>query len=692
MDADAAEESKNRMTGRILAFQDQVSIIASDYHNWTDLYLNAKNLEYSKLASNYGVTADRGDVFQYAELFDGPFDAPVSWSAQLGLTPQKGMLSPITRAELRSRVFRLDFTRRETLDYFELRDGKLVMFSASYLLPEDDDLLEGSHLEAEAIAVIGKVISEKRLAEVEREFSISRLEIVVGGPSAVAVGFPLSGVTGEPIAWLQWLPPTPGTLLFWNMLPIMISGSLAFMLISFFAARLLRVKAEVLIDKEAISFRKARIDVLTNLPNRFALREHLDLLCQRADADCAIIAIDLVRFKQINDTVGHIGGDEFLIEFSRRLGRLADHATFVSRYGGDEFFIAICGSDELETTINEKCRHIIEISADPIRSNGVMFEVIASKGLAVSEYRFMDQDELLRRADRAMYSAKAHGSQKVVRYDSHMKAADLDYKRIEVELRRALVDGTGFEMYYQPIVSTREPSQASRYEALARWSCPTLGQVDPERFINVAETSGLILQLGWLLLDLVCQDIKNVDNTVINLNISPAQLMTPGFAEEFSNRISGYGIRPCRIEVEVTEQIVLRDDITIAKELSVLRACGFSLALDDFGTGYSSIGYLKRVKFDVLKIDRSFVRSSYNSNKDAQMVASMVGLARSLDLEIIAEGIETVQDADCLRGIGVDYLQGYYFGRPVPFKVVEANRRFYQIHDLEAGGVAVLSR
>lgn len=668
MDTEAAEESERLMAGRIDAFQKQVSLIARDYHNWTDLYINAKRLEYDRLGSNYGITADRGEVFQYSELFDGPFPEPVSWSMGRGRIPQDGILSPTTRDALRQRIPELDHGERQTEDYFELISGRLVMFSASYLLPEDEDLLLEIVPEFEAIGVVGKVLSVRRLSDIEREFSISDLAVSAAPPLETSASISLVDVTGKPLAWLYWSPPTPGTHLFWKMFPLISGVSVAFVLVSFFAAQLLRGKAKILIEKEAISFKNARTDALTSLPNRLALREYLTRLSHQTDMDCAVLAIDLVRFKQINDTVGHLGGDIFLVEFSRRLRKLTDETTFVSRYGGDEFFVVIGSAGDLESAIDIKCKQLVDLTTEPIQCKGVTFDVLASKGIATSENQLFDQDSLLGRADRAMYSAKARASQEIVRYDSQMELLDLDYKRIEEKLRRAVAESNGFAIHYQPIASTLKGQHIIRYEALARWSCPELGRVPPEKFIHVAEMSGLIVDLGWILLDLVCQDMKSLNCSIVCINVSPTQVMTPGFAEEFADRVIANGIRPTEIQIELTEQIAVLDDIAIAKELSILRQGGFSLALDDFGTGYSSIGYLTRMQFDVLKIDRSFVHSMHGGKQGARMLRSMVGLARAMDLEIVAEGVETAKDAHALHSIGVDYLQGYHIGRPMPLE------------------------
>ncbi|PYF06408.1 diguanylate cyclase (GGDEF)-like protein [Rhodobacter viridis] len=665
MDRSAAEESTKRVAGRVHNLLDQVSLLASDYHNWTDLYVDAEDLAIDRLASNYGITAHRGEVFQYAEVFDGPFVAPLSWHEGEGLTPQAGFLTDRTRQVLREVVPALDPTHRETHAYFEMRAGVPVMFASSYLLPENPEVLAKVMPGSAAIATIGKVLAPQRLRDMESEFSIAGLGVTMSPPEDT-VSISLTGVDGRPVGWLRWSPPRPGTLLFWKMFPIMAGISVVFVVISYSAALLLRSKAAGLIEREAISFDRARSDSLTGLPNRFAMREHLDALRSRGDIDCAVLAIDLVRFKLINDTVGHLGGDAFLVEFAARLRTIADETAFLARYGGDEFFVVFSAAADLEQIVADKCSQINVLSENPILCNGVSFEVLASKGLAFEDHRGMEQEELLRRADRAMYSAKLRETLEVVRYDKRMETEDIDHKRIERELRRALIEGHGLEVHYQPIVPANPGAGPTRYEALARWTSPELGKVSPERFIKVAEATGLILPLGWKLLDLVCADMCLLDKARVSINVSPTQLMSRGFAEKFTAIVLSHGIAPWRIEVEVTEQIVVRDDATIEQELIALSHNGFTLALDDFGTGFASIGYLTQMPFDGLKIDRSFVRSIEDGQQGMRMVRSIVGLARAMDLSIVAEGVENEAEAVLLRRIGADYLQGYYFGRPAP--------------------------
>lgn len=667
MNAEAAEESKWRISGRLKTLQEQVSLIASDYHNWTDIFIDAHSLDYKSLASNYGVTAERGDIFQYAELFDGPFPKPISWQEGRGLIPQEGFLDEATRATLRDQVQRLDVKERETFDYFAMREGLLVIFSSSNLLPESSELLDELDLAEQPIAVIGKILQEERLAGISAEFALRNLA-VVGDPWDVeAVSVPITGVFGEPVAWLQWQPPTPGTVLFWKMAPIMALVSLVFSVLFWGGAKLLRDRATKLIAKEAVSSEQARTDTLTALPNRFALFEHFKTITMDRALNCAVIIMDLDAFKNVNDTVGHVGGDLYLKVLASRLKSLSDDKTFVARLGGDEFVIVITSADNIEKIIDRKCADLEKISSEQITCSDMHFDVLSSKGMAAMNCYEFCSDDLLRRADFALYVAKKHGTQNVVVYDALMERENQENQIIESRLRLALVENDEFSIAYQPIVTSDDVHQIKRCEALARWHCKDLGQVPPDKFIYVAETSGLIIQLGWLLLDLICRDVKGVENCKFGVNISPVQLMMPGFADLFAERVKMNGVRPEQIEVEVTEQIVIRDEMKILQELTSLRNYGFTLALDDFGTGYASVSYLTRMPFDVLKIDRSFTKLQADNRQIQRMVRSMMGLAHAMDLHIVIEGIETPEEALWFKALGADFLQGYFFGRPVPF-------------------------
>jgi len=666
MNADAAEESKLRIKSRLAALQEQVSNIASDYHNWTDLFLDAHKQDYKSLASNYGVTAERGDIFQFAEMFDGPFTTAISWKKGHGLKPQPGFLKNSTKGQIRKEVRNLDASQRETFDYYAFWGGQLIIFSSSRLLPERPDLLERLHLEDQPISVIGKTISEERLSDIGLEFGIRNL--VVSDKPELTSGVQIStkGVFGKPIAWLQWQPPVPGTVLFQKMAPIISMTCLLLAILFWAGTKLLGDRAVKLIDKEAASSEQARMDALTGIPNRLALFEHFESIAALDNMSCTIIVMDLDEFKIVNDTVGHFGGDEYLQILASRLSHLVDEKTFVARLGGDEFVIVITTGKDLSQITKNKKLSLERLLAERIECKGLYFDVLASKGMAeVSAKEFCAQ-ELLRQADFALYVAKNKRSQEIIVYDVKMEDENKESQIIESHLRSALVGRDEFSISYQPIVSAGDIKKINRYEALARWQCQDLGAVPPDKFIHVAEKSGLIIPLGWLLLDIICRDARALPNVTFSINVSPIQLMMSGFAAMLATKLKNNGVSPLQIQIEITEQIAIRDEIKIFQELKNLSNIGFKLALDDFGTGYASISYLTKMPFDIIKIDRSFVRFRGESDRSERTIKSIMRLAQSMDLEIVLEGIETQEEAVWSRSLGADFLQGYLFGRPEP--------------------------
>ncbi|WP_216640082.1 bifunctional diguanylate cyclase/phosphodiesterase [Rhodovulum sp. P5] len=669
MDAEAFRESRKLMEGRISAVQEQVALIASDYHNWTDVYQAAEEVDIEKLASNYGITAARGDVFEYAAMYDGPFDQPVAWVSGQGLAPQAIFFATSTMDALRVEVSDLRTEDRETYDFFLALDGNLVMFSSSYLLPEDTSLLGEINVNDLAIASIGKILSRDRLQQIEKELSVSSLGYSFESAPEGLPSLSLRGPSGETVAFLFWDPPKPGTNLFDKMLTILIGVTIAFAAITLLGTRLVHANARALMRKESEAADLARTDVLTGLPNRLALLEHLRTLADRHRGEYAILALDLNRFKQVNDVIGHDGGDRFLKAFAERVRALLDEQTFVARNGGDEFVAVFWHDNNILETVQTKIENLNDTLSEPIRVGGFLFDFSVSRGLAVSRNGDHSPEELLRRADRAMYHAKAHQCEDVVWYDREMQASDLGDNRIEKALRSALVKGDEFSVAYQPIVNASDNRKLVRVEALARWHSRALGSVSPGDFIRIAEATGLIIPLGWIMLDKVCEDLRQNPGLEVAINVSPMQVMIPGFAVEFCSRVLKNNIDCERIEVEITENVAFQDDEAVSRQLHILRSAGFSVALDDFGTGFSSLGYLWRMPFNSLKIDRSFVSGSLGS-ESFRMINTMVSLAHSMGMTVVAEGVEHEDEIAKLRQYECDFIQGYLIGKPAPLSNV----------------------
>lgn len=659
MDDKAFEDSLALVRQRVEGNQEQVQIIASDYNNWNDVYDAASRRDVKEIASNYGITAARGDVFQYAEMFDGPFVEPIAWVAGKGLVPQQGFLAQHTREIIAQHAGNLESERRETIDFFEMIDGHVVMVSASKLLPENLDRLTGE--EDIGLAAIGKILRAEKLRSLEKELSVTALTVSLSRPRPELAQLALIGSLGSPVAWLTWNAPKPGTELFKKMFAILLGVSAAFGGLTILATGLVHTKARALIRKEAEAADQARTDALTGLPNRFGLHEYI----RRLDArDVAVLAIDLDKFKQVNDVLGHSGGDAYLKEVASRLDQLVDKQTFVARIGGDEFIAVFSANEKLRAIVDEKISILERLFGEKVTCGGFALDVFAAKGMAISTGGAVACADLLHRADRAMYHAKAHRSQEVTLYDGAMESRDFVDRGIERALRLAIANRREFQLVYQPIVDPRRPEQLVRAEALLRWNSVMLGNVAPGDFIPVAEKTGLIFDLGWMILDMACRDLHLHPALQISLNVSPMQLMAPGFATNFATRVGESGIDSRRIEIEVTENIVIQDDDVVARELNSLRQAGFRIALDDFGTGYSSIGYLGCMPFDQIKIDRSFVSDVSGASAKFCMVNSMISLAHSMNITVVAEGVEREEELEKLVANGCDYVQGFLLGRP----------------------------
>lgn len=413
------------------------------------------------------------------------------------------------------------------------------------------------------------------------------------------------------------------------------------------------------------SVRAARHDPLTGLGNRLLLREQLEeaLLRQsRGRGSCALLLVDLDRFKLVNDTLGHAIGDELLCEVADRLESAVGNAD-VGRIGGDEFAIVVShveGAAELAFLADQ----IIARLSAPYRIGEAQLNVGATIGIAAAPAHGASHEELTRSADLALYSAKAAGRGSWRFFEPWMADDAAAQRQLESDLRRALPDGE-LRLAYQPIVDASSRAVVAR-EALLRWSHPERGEVPPSVFVPVVEDVGLMVPVGnWVLREACREAARWPDQSRVAVNVSAAQLAGGGLAATVLSALAAGGLPADRLELELTESIFLADDHRTREELTRLRAIGVRLVLDDFGTGYSSYGCLVGGDFSKIKIDRSFVGAAADGRREARsIVQSVLTLARGMDLEVTAEGIETAQQAEVLTQLGCSQLQGYLFGRP----------------------------
>jgi diguanylate cyclase (GGDEF)-like protein len=414
------------------------------------------------------------------------------------------------------------------------------------------------------------------------------------------------------------------------------------------------------------SHRLARHDPLTGLPNRRFFAERLNEILQQGTLEnhrTGVLMLDLDGFKAVNDMHGHRAGDEALVEFAGRLSAVLRSGSFVARVGGDEFAIVMKKVELAEA--GRLAHRIVTTLAKPFSVGGVSVTLGVGVGIAVAPDDGTTPEDLVRRADMALYRAKAEG-RSLVRFfepemDKHMKRRAL----IERELREAIA-ADNVAVHYQPLVNI-EGSQIIGFEALARWISPSLGTISPQEFIMVAEECGLIAELGDRLLRIACREaVQWPADLTLSVNLSPIQLRDTALGLRILSILGETGFNPRRLEVEITESALVSDADVAKSVIDDLRAAGVRIALDDFGTGYATMSQLLALRFDKIKIDRSFIDQLGQDPQSDVIVRATIGLAKGLNLVSTAEGIETADQLATLRADGCIQGQGYFFGRAVP--------------------------
>ena len=421
------------------------------------------------------------------------------------------------------------------------------------------------------------------------------------------------------------------------------------------------------IEAERTAALLARRDALTGLPNRRMFHEELGRRLAAAGAagrKVALLMLDLDRFKVVNDTYGHGAGDRLLQEVADRLGSTLRAEDFLARLGGDEFSVLI--DDPITEDAHFRiAQRILSTIARPFVADDWRAEVTASVGIAVYPHDADSAPLLLRRADAAMYQAKASGRNTYALFDTALDQVMRERLDLEMQLRDALRRDE-IVPYYQPLIdlATMRPIAL---EALARWHHPTRGLVDAGEFIPIAEDAGLIGEIFMTVLRQICDDGNRWGGTeTIAINVSPAQFRDPRFADRVLAVLDEKRFPPPRLEIEITESALVVDVEATRRAIDRLKERGVRVALDDFGTGYSSLRHLHELPFDKVKIDQSFVHSLGTDEESRKIVSSTIGLCRALGLVTVAEGIETAKEADWVREHGGDLGQGYLFSHPVP--------------------------
>ena len=415
----------------------------------------------------------------------------------------------------------------------------------------------------------------------------------------------------------------------------------------------------------------ARHDALTELPNRVQLREHLAIALERVQRGehVAVHYLDLDHFKTVNDSLGHPVGDELLKAVAGRLRHCVGKTDTVARVGGDEFAIVQTGVDR-PTDAAALAQEIREAIRAPFDINGHVVIVDASIGISHAPTDGIETNVLLKNADMALYRAKADGRGTYRFFEPQMDARMHERRKLELALRSALSNNE-FELYYQPLIELNG-DDVSGCEALIRWHHPELGMVPPLDFIPLAEEIGLIAQIGEWVIRRACEDAATwPDHVKVAVNLSPIQLTSQSLVSVVMNALARSRLQPQRLELEITEAVLMRNTEEVLATLHQLRSLGVRISMDDFGTGYSSLAYLKRFPLDILKIDKSFVDDIPFHKDDMEIAATIIAMGHSLGFKVLAEGVETVEQLAFLQMKGCDMYQGYLTSPPVPAEKFE---------------------
>jgi diguanylate cyclase (GGDEF)-like protein len=513
---------------------------------------------------------------------------------------------------------------------------------------------------APAIIVVGKRLDENSVKRMSRDFNIPGLRLVTD-LSEVNPAAAVREPDGRIIASLAWTPRSLGKMALNEILPTVLAN-LLFLAVAF-AAMIGAVwwAFQAVHDSNKKSAHAAVHDSLTGLPNRAALIAMLDGLSHQKDQEGSVIFIDLDGFKEVNDFYGHEIGDRLLKGFGAGLATLVGDQGLVARVGGDEFVVLLTGS-AVKSSAHQLAAAAIALSAEPLRVGPHSLKIQASVGLASSNFENVTGEELLRRADLAMYEAKRRGGSNIAVYSHDIDAGMKKRMKMAEEIRQG-IKNREFRVVCQPIVDAGDLKPVAM-EILARWKRADGVVVAPEEFIKVAEEHSLIDELGKYLLEQGCAVAGAHRNLRFSVNVSALQMRSMEFLGVVDRTLQRFAIEPARLQIEMTESKILLDGTILRPVIDGLKSRGIQLVLDDFGTGYASIAYLRQFRFDGLKLDRSICSEVCKSVNALMMAQGMILVAKAAGLEVVAEGVENKEQANLLKLAGCTHLQGYLFGAP----------------------------
>ncbi|WP_072397618.1 EAL domain-containing protein [Hyphomicrobium sp. CS1GBMeth3] len=567
-------------------------------------------------------------------------------------------------------------------------EGRPAVVSVMVLVPHSDAVVQERGTERLIASV--RFLDSSFLQDLAQAYLLDGVRFSRSGKiTTLEQSYPLKTEAGEILGSFVWVPDLPGRGILAKVLPVMAAGLAGIGLAIWFLIRRLGRAYTELMSSEAQAKHLAFHDTLTGLANRAYFNERLEMALaeiRNGGGQLALMFLDLDRFKQVNDSLGHAAGDALIRDLAAKLKSNLRPGDTLARIGGDEFAIVMRdmhGRHEVEAL----CRNIVAAATAPFDVLGGQARVGISIGVAVAPGAGLDRSELARKADIALYQAKRNGGLGFEFFSDDMSHAVQQRRELETALGRALASGSELDVVFQPLFCA-DRLTVTGVEALLRWYHPRMGSISPYTFISIAEDCGLINPLGDFVLRRACTAARAWELDRVSVNVSPIQLRQADFAERVLLVLDDVGMPPDQLEIEITESSLIGCSDISTRNLTTLRNAGVKLALDDFGTGYSSLSYLMRLEVDRIKIDRSFVHAIGESAQSNSIIQAIVTMAHAVGVSVTAEGVETRQQQEFLIAVGCDDLQGHLLSHPVSaLRMVEllaTKRNAQKSSDIEA--------
>lgn len=547
---------------------------------------------------------------------------------------------------------------------FAILDNRPAIISLKPIVSDSGEIEQPAGGEFIHLAV--RYLDGSFLAELSKQYQFEELSFSSGAsPRSDLTSLLLTSNGGLQLGYVVWKPVRPGSDFLQSMAPLLIGVvTMVILLVATIISVLYRRSVANALNQARIRF-LAHHDTLTGLPNRHSFDCDLDrqlATSALATNHLAVLYLDLDRFKKVNDTLGHAAGDTVICEASSRVSALLENRAKLYRIGGDEFIVVV--TDRSRDAVFTLCDAIVSAVNEPITIDINTIYIGVSIGVAFGPEHGEDRATLTRKADIALYHAKASGRSRYCVFGNRMDALVAEKARLEQDLRSALAAGDQLKVYYQPKINALTGELVGA-EALVRWYHPERGILSPELFIAIAEDAGLIGDLGQFVLESACRATSRWPIESVAVNVSAPQLKDASFALMVAAILQKTGLEPERLELEITESAWIEEDGAGEQNLESLRRMGVKIALDDFGTGFSSLGRLQALKVDRIKIDKSFVAGLGNSAGDEAIIRAIINMALAHGLSTTAEGVETEAQRDFLREIGCDEFQGFLYSQAI---------------------------